>query len=401
MLLIDHYLQHLKHHKLTTDNYPSVSPEQLSAFETKYHQLPEILRQIYLRLDGQRSHVLQESNYRLLPMEYIPSAVEDLIDYAEHHFGQDYLEQLKKGQSAFFENLLDEGSVKNVPYHLSWLPFMEVKGNRYYAIDYSPEKEGSYGQILLLSADREMPQEPLLVYESMEECIEDIIKTSFEDLDLDPSVESFEDFMHHAYERLRAYDDQAPPHQSALIAHMEQHLGKVHLFHQDDEISLYHVIDEQHAYQLLFTSGMSSQAMQVPSGLANPEQHQYAELMLCLPKSFDLNHEAHQWAGQWLSILAHLPFQHQQWLTAGHSIPLNRPLENTDFIGFLIAPPLGLPRALHHLNHDGVHINLYAMIPLYESELEFLKTQGIEALIPHINEAHLTAVFDPKRAPVV
>lgn len=392
MKLIEHYLQHLKHHQLILENYQAHSEAEVQAFEHKHRRLPELLRQLYLRLDGQRSHVLEESNYRLLPIEYIDSAIEDIIQCAIHHHGVDY-------SSVLFEDLLDEGFIQNVPYHKDWLPFMELRGHRYYALDYAPEAGGKMGQILLLSADRNVIQEPLLVYDTLEECFEDIIKTSFEDLDIDPSAESFEDFMNQTYEQLRAYDDHAPKHQSALLDHWTQHIGTPILHHESDGISIYRIkANTEHPYQILFTVGMSNRPMHIPEGISEPEMLQFAELFWCLPAEMDLDLEAYQHFTRYLLFLADLPFAHDYWLVAGHSFPIENNLEGTEFSAILVAPPLGLPRAIHHLHsHDGTFITNYALMFLYRDEFEHIQEHGLQALIDGINRAHLTVQYQDHR----
>jgi hypothetical protein len=73
---------------------------------------------------------------------------------------------------------------------------------------------------------------------------------------------------------------------------------------------------------------MSYLPMNTPDGI---KDHQYAELMVCLPPSLPISDEAfkdanHYWPIRWMKMLARFPNDYNTWLGMGHTLPSGDPV---------------------------------------------------------------------------
>ena len=111
----------------------------------------------------------------------------------------------------------------------------------------------------------------------------------------------------------------------AMGSHIEKHVGPIaQVLHETVSdlvhIDLYHVQPSPRLpYQILVTSGMSQLPMSVPDGAS---EYHFTELVLVLPPSWPMEHEAcrderHYWPIRQLKSLARFPHVYQTWLYWG------------------------------------------------------------------------------------
>jgi len=193
--------------------------------------------------------------------------------------------------------------------------------------------------------------------------------------------------------------------------HIATHLGKPALyFHETsagetgDGIQVdIHVIGptESFPYVRLVTSGMSKQAMNVPEGAPA-----YAELMMALPASWQLDEQSMQeerwyWPVALLRHLAHYPHKEGTWIGLGHSLPNGNPAmpytAGVGFRGAIVLPPASSPEPFHSLTVDGKDVYFHCVVPLFKEELNLARRRGFPELLDKFNEYNVTDVVDPAR----
>ncbi|WP_397570896.1 suppressor of fused domain protein [Schlesneria sp. T3-172] len=195
-----------------------------------------------------------------------------------------------------------------------------------------------------------------------------------------------------------------------IADHIESTIGPIDfIFHElvseYVQIDVYRVPPQtNHPYYTLVTSGMSELPMTVPDGA---EALRYAELMLCLPRTWnlgmdDFRDERHYWPIRLLKVLARLPHEFQTWLGPGHSVPNGVPpltyASNTHFCGAVLMPPLNPPTRFRTLDMgDDEEIHFYAVIPLYADEMECKVQKGMNYLIDRLDRAEVNEVIDIQR----
>ncbi len=165
-----------------------------------------------------------------------------------------------------------------------------------------------------------------------------------------------------------------------------------------------HVIPPTEAREstTLFTTGMSSQPMTVPTG---GEDYRLAELFIELPGQWPLTHEAladprWRWPIHWLRSIARYPHEQQTWLGGLATI-----LSNGDPPEPL-APELPFTAILAVTQHDFVNragdkLQLYRLMPIYTEERELEAAQGVAALFQAFDRAGTPFVVDLNRPCVV
>ncbi|WP_058301103.1 suppressor of fused domain protein [Gorillibacterium timonense] len=192
--------------------------------------------------------------------------------------------------------------------------------------------------------------------------------------------------------------------------HFQKHIGPIEsVFHEviSDTIHIdVHFIKPtaERDYQVLFTTGMSYLPMSTPEGL---EEHDYAELMICLPSSWPLSQEAiqdenHYWPIRWLKMLARLPHEYHSWLGPGHTVPNGDPADpfasQTKLSGVMLMPPTIADPEFSTLKMDsGETVRFYSVLPLYTEEMNYKLRHGAEALIDKLEKTAFTEVVDIDR----
>jgi hypothetical protein len=176
--------------------------------------------------------------------------------------------------------------------------------------------------------------------------------------------------------------------------HIERHIGEVETVFHELVSDLVHVdvhfipATAERDYHVLVTTGMSEAPMNVPAGA---EEFRFAELAICLPRSWPLTQESFKdennyWPVRWLKILARMPHEYDTWLGPGHTVPNGDPpepfAENTKLCCWLIGPGLLFPEEFRRLEvTPDKSIHFYGLIPLYEGEVNFKLKHGVDALL--------------------
>jgi hypothetical protein len=201
----------------------------------------------------------------------------------------------------------------------------------------------------------------------------------------------------------------------AIEAHFAKHIGpSTNVFHEmlsdlvHIDVHVIHPTPARNFYTLL-TTGMSDRPMRVEKGVDAPR---FAELTLCLPpdwspgavNSTDMSSAA-LWPVRLLKSLARLPHAYDTWLGFGHTIPNGEPPlpygPDTEFSCALIVPPVKVPLDFLSLEvRKDKTVHFYAVVPIYESEMQFKLENGTDALTELFDEGCVTELIDSKRPPV-
>lgn len=195
--------------------------------------------------------------------------------------------------------------------------------------------------------------------------------------------------------------------------HIERHLGVIEtVLHEiiSDTVHIdVHVVkpSADFPYVRLVTSGMSDLPMTVSPGSGAPE---YVELMLTLPADWKLDQtsvedENWYWPVRQLKYLARLPHKFQTWLGWGHTVPNGDPAEpyasNTKLCGAIVLPSVTVPDAFHTLRiDDEKEITFYAVVPLFEDEMNLKLRSGTDELLKRFGKKGITDIISPTRSNV-
>jgi hypothetical protein len=198
-----------------------------------------------------------------------------------------------------------------------------------------------------------------------------------------------------------------------IDAHITQYIGPVESVWHELISDLVHIDvhwvkpTEQRPFHTLVTSGMSDRPMSPPEEVS---EFAYAELMICLPPEWKLDEEslsdeANFWPIRWLKYLARFPHEYETWLFDGHTIPNGDPAEplddSTEFIGWLLTFPATVPEEFMRLElSEDKSIYFLAIVPLYQSEMDFKLHQGTEKLLERFDGAGYNEILLPGRRDV-
>lgn len=191
--------------------------------------------------------------------------------------------------------------------------------------------------------------------------------------------------------------------------HLAQHIGEVdNVFHEivSDLVHLDVLVvpaNDERPFHLLVTSGVSDLPMMVPEGM---EEYNRCELMIALPPDWPLDEmafkeESNYWPVRWLKMLGRLPHEYKTWIGWGHTIPNGdppEPIADTQFSGFMLAPPYFFPPEFFRLTaKSGDIITFYMVVPLYSEEMELKLNRGADALEDLFGQHDIDFVVDPGR----
>jgi hypothetical protein len=103
--------------------------------------------------------------------------------------------------------------------------------------------------------------------------------------------------------------------------------------------------------------------------------------------------------------LARFPHEYETWLFDGHTIPNGDPAEplddSTEFIGWLLTFPATVPEEFMRLElSEDKSIYFLAIVPLYQSEMDFKLHQGTEKLLERFDGAGYNEILLPGRRDV-
>lgn len=199
----------------------------------------------------------------------------------------------------------------------------------------------------------------------------------------------------------------------SLAAHIVEHFGPIEgeipVPTEGGLLTLLHVPPSpDRPFHTLVTCGLSAEAMAVPDD--QPDLPRFAELLLLLPFQWPVDeagiqHPRTAWPLRVLASVASFPHAQGAWLGAGHSLPNGHPpapfAPDLDFCGVVLAPPMSLaPPARSFVREDGVSVALYALLPVFERELELKQEQGASALLKRFDAAGVNELLQVRRASV-
>jgi hypothetical protein len=204
----------------------------------------------------------------------------------------------------------------------------------------------------------------------------------------------------------------AAGHSSAIVAHVERHLGPVRQVYADtlatarglEPIDVLHVApSDERRYHTLITHGMSARAMNVPAGSDAPR---YLELVATLPKSWSMppaavEDDASFWPVRQLQRLARWPDETQSWLGWGQAVPNGDPPQpfsaETKLCGAIIVPSLMVPRKFYELVTNDRAVTFFSMVPLYKEELDLRAQIGMERFLERLIDYEVDDLIHPRR----
>lgn len=156
-------------------------------------------------------------------------------------------------------------------------------------------------------------------------------------------------------------------------------------------------------FHLLFTVGMSQQAMKVPAEVG-AAQYGYGEVCLRLPADWstepDLQSKDQSWPWMWLKIIAVQTHLEGLCLTDGPSLfPPADKLEplwpGSDYGGFLLLPGAediqGFPSSF------GMFVHVLTAVPLTMAEYRLAANDGFDALFQRFQANEVPLHFEPER----
>ncbi|QGJ71957.1 Ankyrin repeat-containing protein [Planctomycetales bacterium 10988] len=157
---------------------------------------------------------------------------------------------------------------------------------------------------------------------------------------------------------------------------------------------------EDRDYLTLFTTGLSSQAMNTPPG---EEDYAYAELFIQLPSDWQLEktNDIHwSWPLDWLFQIAQYPHENDTWLGGALTIIANDepPQKLAPKIPFTC---LMLFAEKSFVRSDQKQVQLYRVVPLYTEERDLELKEGIPALMRAFDRKNVPFVVDLHRPSVV
>lgn len=193
----------------------------------------------------------------------------------------------------------------------------------------------------------------------------------------------------------------------SIEAHIEKYFGKIaYVNHEivspDIHLDIYVVEPTREKdYYTLITVGMGAHKMNVPKGY-NKNKCSRAELIITLPKSWELSLEAEKWywPTRLLKDLGRLPINSNTWLGYGHTVSNQVQYdESTELSGAYIFFPYEAKnneKCFRCKISMLEFVNFYQVIPIYEEEMNYKIENGIskfENLFPE----DYNFIVDPKR----
>jgi hypothetical protein len=203
---------------------------------------------------------------------------------------------------------------------------------------------------------------------------------------------------------VRAPDSSLP---GQIVAHVEKHLGPVQaqalveIVPAGIPISI-HVASLRADPQslTLFTTGMSDLAMKVPDGR---DCSPYAELLIDLPRSWPLSHEAlkdanNYWPVEWLRRLAQYAHGQGVCLADGDIVSNEEPprpfASGTRQSCMLVLDDFSLESMR---SRDGRVVAFYRLVPLYREERDLYEARGVVPLLELFQKHRIGRNVDMKR----
>ncbi len=185
-----------------------------------------------------------------------------------------------------------------------------------------------------------------------------------------------------------------------IIIHAEKFFGEPEFVYHEFESNTVHIDvhyfnPSKYPYKILITSGMSELPMNTPEGA---EKFKYIEIMMILPKSWDLsndnNAEENLWPVDQLNRLAHFPHEYNTWIFDGHTIPNGNPpipfSVNTKLNTMLLilATPFGQDFFELEIDKEKT-IYFLQLFPIYQEEVDFILNNNFYEFMDLLNKKNV------------
>lgn len=198
----------------------------------------------------------------------------------------------------------------------------------------------------------------------------------------------------------------------AITQHLEKYIGKIDFVYHEIISPLVHIDihviypTAERNFFTLVTSGMSDRPMKIPD--ARLKGWEYGEVMICLPATWKMDEESfkdekYYWPIRMMKFIARFPHEYNSWISYGHTIPNGNPpapvADGVGFCGVLLEVPITMQDEEFHVLkiNDNKHIRFYALLPLFEEEMNFKLEEGSEALLELFEKHRIFELIDVKR----
>jgi hypothetical protein len=193
--------------------------------------------------------------------------------------------------------------------------------------------------------------------------------------------------------------------------HIEKNIGKIaKVFHEliSEKVHIDICLVEPaivRKYYTLVTMGMSTLPMNNPQ-----QEYAYMELYLCLPPNWKLDDESikkeeNYWPIRLLKSLARFPYDYNDYLFYGHSMPNGDPSQpyayNTKLSNVIIFKPQIISSDFALLKETDKTIFFLPIIPLYEEEMQFKLQTNLSTLSKLLGKYGITELLEYNRINVV
>ncbi len=167
--------------------------------------------------------------------------------------------------------------------------------------------------------------------------------------------------------------------------------------------------DANHDYYTLVTMNAGAYKMKVPSSAQTGNQTPYMELVIRLPKDWDMRHwenndtddETYYWPIRMLKTLARYPLYCKTYLGDGHTVDFGEPIfESLPYRNVLI-------KETSTLNGEQASVEIgknkkvvfYEVIPIFNEELDYKLQNGSKALLKLMEDKGFPfpAIINPAR----
>ncbi|ANQ48591.1 suppressor of fused domain protein [Flammeovirga sp. MY04] len=202
-------------------------------------------------------------------------------------------------------------------------------------------------------------------------------------------------------------------HYDLIDKHIDKYFkgAEIHVFHEiptfDIHLDIYHIKPKDSDFELLFTAGMSSIAMNVSEIPGDSDFYRFAELIVLIPKGGDFGEifpskTPYDWIISMIKQSAKFPHLYNTWLSIGHTIQsdeeMNTYSDNTDFCGCLVLPTMSFPEDFKTIHTPNGVINIYSLFPMYKEELEYKIEKGFNEFIQFLIKNNTAEIIDFQRA---
>ncbi len=160
---------------------------------------------------------------------------------------------------------------------------------------------------------------------------------------------------------------------------------------------------EKDNYYKLVTMGMGAYKMKLPRKLSHLGLER-AELIICLPPDWNIKSSDNKdyWPIGTMKSIARVPINYNTWVGRGHTISSDKKntpyADNTKLCVSLLLDPADLNlKPMDFRLSNGEKINFYQLFPIYEGELFYTMTNGVDELLESFDSETLSPALNINR----